>query len=363
MNDVLMNRDILFLIFDYLPAESLCCAAKTCRKWNSVYKQNKFRYNFTSGKLLNNKKLCLIKNLDVDKIIVLFHSKLNDNGIIGLCKYNNIKKIDLGHNHGMTFITDKSIIELAKTVEELHLFNCFVITNVGIRSLTKIKALYISGNSNITDEAFQDLRFIEILYINCDSITNNLLEYLVKDNLKILSLPNQITSFKALSSFQPTQRLTTSVETVGLTKLHLSSSNIHDEELKYIRTDNLKELSLTWCTNISDIGIQFLTQGKSIHFDKLGLRCTKVTDVSLMLVSATDLDIWGTIITDEGFLYLENTTKLSIGEMMHISSKCLQYLSNLTYLLAPRTSIDLSDMRNFQKLHQHIKIIPNFISL
>jgi len=351
MFNPLEHKDILFTIFQFLPAESLCNAAKTCKRWNNVYRSNKFSYRFIHGKNINNNKLSLIKNLNVEKTVDLNSSKLNDNGILELCKSNKIKKIKLFDNLGITNITDQSILALSSTVEELYLFRCDRITNIGLHSLgesKKLKKLHIIVNYYITDEGFINLNFLEELCLNADKLTNKVVEYIANKNLKILSLPDQIDSLKSLSFCK-------------LTFLDLSHSKILDEELKYIQTENLKKILLTWCENITDAGIYNLTKGKSLHLEKLGLRNTQVTDVSLMYISATDLDIWGTNITDEGFLYLDKTRRLSIGEMKNISEKCLQYLSHITYLLAPRTTIPYDNLRDFQLENKHINFNPNLV--
>ena len=49
----LQDKDILWLIFNYLDANSLCNVSKTCRKWNFVYNKNKFQYTFYGKKFVN----------------------------------------------------------------------------------------------------------------------------------------------------------------------------------------------------------------------------------------------------------------------------------------------------------------------
>ncbi len=342
----LQNKDILGLIFQFFEAEDLCNVAKICKKWNYVYKTNQFSYVF-SGKRFINEKLHLIKNVDVNRKVIVYSRQMNDIGIINLYKNNKMKKIKLENNHGFPDITDKSITVLSATLEVLE-SNTSNLTDNSLEHLAKnkkIRKLSISG-SQISDEGFKGLNFIEKLYIYSDNI-EFFLPYVASEKLKEISLPSQVTSFKGL-------------EFCNLTYLSIYGSRIEDEELKYINMDNLHTLVLCWCKNITDQGILNLTKGKSFHLKKLSLRSSKITNSSLMYLSAVDLDIWGTNISDSGFIYLDRTIKLSIGEMQNITKDCLQYLSHLKELLAPRTSIETKYLKQFQKTNPRIKCNPNF---
>ena len=345
--DPLQNKDILGLIFRFFEAEDLCNVAKTCKKWNYVYKTNKFSYVF-SGKRFINEKLHLIKNLDVNQKVIIYSRKMNDTGIINLYKNNKIKKVKLENNHGFRDITDKSIMVLSETLEVLESFHSVNLTDNSLKHLAKnkkIRKLLISG-SQISDEGLKGLNFIEKLYIYCDNL-GFFLPYVASDKLKEISLPSQVTSFRGL-------------EFCNLTYLSIYGSRIEDEELKYINMDNLHTLVLCWCKNITDQGILNLTKGKSFHLKKLSFRSSKITNSSLMYLSAVDLDIWGTNISDSAFIYLDKTIKLSIGEMQNITKDCLQYLSHLKELLAPRTSIETKYLKQFQETNPHVKCNPNF---
>ena len=325
----------------------MCNAAKTCKKWNYVYKTNKFSYVF-SGKRFINEKLHLIKNVDVNQKVIIYSSRITDEGLINLYKNNKIKKIKLVNNHGFRDITDKSIVVLSETLEVFESIHSVNLTDLSLQHLAKnkkIRKLSISG-SQISDEGFKGLNFIEKLYVYCDN-TGFFLPYVASDKLKEISLPCQVTRFKGL-------------EFCNLAYLSLHGSRIEDEELKYINMNNLHTLVLCWCKNITDQGILNLTKGKSFHLKKLCLRSSKITNSSLMYLSAVDLDIWGTNISDAGFVYLDKTIKLSIGEMQNITQNCLQYLSHLKELLAPRTSIETKYLQQFQEINPHIKCNPNF---
>lgn len=359
LQNPLQHKDVLSIIFKFLYAEDLHSVAITCKKWNFVYRTNVFVYDFENGKSINNKKLHLIRNLNVDKPVCFYSSKITDDGLINLSKYNKIKHLKLSNNFGLYNITDKSIIALAPTLESLDLFKCFKITHVGIQSLakySKIKVLRICDNDEINDKAFERLNFLEDLSIDyCDSenITDNVIKLIAGPNLRKLSLPGRIKNLEGL-------------KLCNLTSLYLSGSKITDEQLKFIKPDNLKTLSLSWCENITDVGIINLssnsittTKGKLFLLDKLSLRKTQVTYASLMYISAIDLDIWGTQITDDGFLYLSSQTeRLSIGEMHRISDECISHLENLphlNYLLAPRTSISRKRLLEFKDNNPQIQ--------
>jgi hypothetical protein len=341
--NVLQNKDILYLIFRYFEAEDLCNAAKTCKKWNYVYRTNKFSYIFT-GKRFINEKLHLIKNVDVNRKVYIYSSRITDEGIINLYKNNKIKKIEFVNNHGLRDVTDKSIIMLSKTLEVLECMDSANLTDLSLKHLIKnrkIRKLSISGN--ISDEGFKGLNFVEELYVYSDNV-GFFLPYVASNKLKKLSLPNQVISFKGL-------------QISNLTYLSLHGSTIEDEELKYINMENLHTLILCWCKNITDEGIFNLTKKKSFHLRKLCLRSSKITDISLIYLSAIDLDIWGTNISDAGFIYMDKTIKLSIGEMPNITKNCLQHLSHIKYLLAPRTSIEQKFLNHFELTFPHIKCI------
>ena len=300
----LQDKDILWLIFNYLDANSLCNAAKTCRKWNFVYNKNKFQYTFY-GKKFVNEKLYLVENIDVRKDVKICSPYITDVGIINLYKNNKIRKLSIQYNSKN--ITDKSIKILSETLEALNCTHSVNLTDTSLRCLAKSKKIkYLSVSyDEISDNAFIGLNFVEHLFVEGKNLSNGFVEYVASDNLKEIGLPSQITSFFPLHFCK-------------LTYLSLYGSEIADEELTYIKTDNLKTLILCWCKNISDVGIFNLTKGKELHLEKLCLRSTKISNTSLMNLSATDLDIWGTNITDDGFIYLNKTLKLSIGEMKNL---------------------------------------------
>lgn len=346
--NILQNRDILYLIFGFLRSEDLCNVAKTCRKWNSVYKNNKFVYHFGCERFVN-EKLHLITNIDVNKTVKIY-SEISDEGMINLYKNNKIKKLYLSSNFGFRNLSDKIVEKLSETLEILDMIYTINATNKSLQHLAKhkkIQILSISGE-NISDDGFVGLNFIEELQVNGRKITNSFLQHVSSDKLKRLYLPSQITSFS-------------DIHFCKLTDLSLYASQISDDELKYIQTHHLKTLILSCCQNITDEGIVKLTKGENLHLDKLCLRSTKITNNALIYISATDLDIWGTVITDDGFLYLNKTFKLSMGEMNNITEKCLQYLSHVKNLLLPRTSIERKYLVEFQQKNLHIKCNPNFL--
>lgn len=232
---------------------------------------------------------------------------------LSLSRYQHVKQIELEfaqdvEDRHMELVKSKCSNAL-QDLESLNLNVCQKISDKGIEAITstcaKLKVLSIYWNVRVTDMGVEHLvknckYIVDLNLSGCKNITDKSLQ-LIADNYQDLESLNLTRCIKltdeglqqilfkcsslqglnlyALSSF--TDKVYKKISLLGhLRFLDLcGAQNLSDEGLSCIaKCKNLLSLNLTWCVNVTDVGVIAIAQG-----------CTSLEFLSLFgIVGVTD---------------------------------------------------------------------------
>jgi len=246
---------------------------------------------------LDDRGMVHMKNLRTLEELDLSDTRITDSGLSKLARLTGLKKLNISEtevsdeglshliemsalkhlNITNTLVTEEGIIRLCSVS---HLENIFFDTEHfrmkpifeagGARFLKNNPAFYSLENQSLEDGDLvflEDLRNINILFLNNNSINGPGLKYIKKfNNLEMLFLIENPLTDDGLQYLQGMMKLK---------ELNLSSTRVTDEGLRYLQgLENLKELSLN-STRITDEGLRCLQGLKNLK--ELSLINTPVT--------------------------------------------------------------------------------------
>lgn len=267
-----------------------------------------------------------------------------------------------------TPITEAELELIAKvaSLENLDARDC-ALNNKSITYLTglsKLKALRLSGNEDIDDEAMPDINkltnlkvlMLDFLWVSDDGLTQ----------LKDLQKLEEIYLAKTLIDDKALQTLTTFPK---LKKIRLAQNQISNEGLAALaKMPQLVELDLSENSLLSDPGMQHLTGLKAMQ--KLNLWRVALTDAGVEplqgLTNMEWLNLDNTQVTDAGLKYLKDMHKL---EFLHLGSTpvsdaglpALEGLTSLKELTITRTAVSREGVKELKKKLPNTKIQLKYI--
>ncbi|KAM4573861.1 F-box and leucine-rich repeat protein 13 [Odontesthes bonariensis] len=412
-------------IFQYLELRDWLNCAEVCCMWNSIIQSGTLwsQINFSTGKdwitdstmkqILQNYRPFVI-HLNLRGCTSLKWPSLK---CISECK--NLQELNVSEcfnitdtmvqrivegcpcllylNLSCTFVTNKTLKELSRnclSLQYLSLAYCSRLTDKGFLYLTTGKGcrslihLNLSGCTQMTVNGFRYISvgcpsLKEVVINDMPTLSDScVLALLAKcrclSSVSLLDAPhlsdialtaiaeaaklktfsiagnNQLTdvSWKALCS-----------SSQGLRRLHAAECpRITDDSLRSVATlKNLQYLDISLCNRVSDVGIQYLTEGSSANkLQELNIsQCSCITDISVMRIaerwcklyhlnlsycarltdlavkglsgsSICSLDITGCHIQDQGLARLERIRlkKIVLAECIHITDIGIEKLCN-----------------------------------
>ncbi|XP_065200656.1 F-box/LRR-repeat protein 14-like [Planococcus citri] len=222
-------------------------------------------------------------------------------------------------------ITDKSVLKIVQSLENLEnleLGGCSNVTDSGLlaiaNGLKRLKSLNLRSCWNVSDQG------IRLIAGQTDKKTGNL-------TLERLGLQDcQHLSDEALKCI--------SIGLTSITSINLSFCiNISDVGLKYLaKIPSLRELNLSSCDNVSDAGVAYLAEAGSPITSLDVSFCDKVTDQSLDYISRglfnlRCLSLTACPVSDEGICKLAKALSdlevLNIGQCTRITDQSLFAIS------------------------------------
>ncbi|WP_417396975.1 leucine-rich repeat domain-containing protein [Gimesia chilikensis] len=262
-----------------------------------------------------------------------------------------------------------AVLELVgqvKSLENLDARDCSL-TNKSITYLTglsKLKALRLSGNEDIDDEAMPNINkltnlkalMLDFLWVSDDGLTQ----------LKDLQKLEEIYLAKTLIDDKALQTLTTFPK---LKKIRLAQNQISNEGLAALaKIPQLVELDLSENSLLSDPGMQHLSGLKEMQ--KLNLWRVALTDEGIKplqgLTKMKWLNLDNTQVTDAGLKYLKDMHQL---EFLHLGSTpvsdaglpALEGLTSLKELTVTRTAVSEAGVQELKKKLPNTKIQLKYI--
>lgn len=214
-------------------------------------------------------------------------------------------------------------------------FSCLV-TNDGLKGLTKLIFLDLSENDNITDDGIRGLTNLVVLnLLESSEITNDGIMNLTNLTDLVLCKNDQITDEEIINL-------------TNLTNLRLiGMEQLTDDLIKTLT--NLTQLSLANNNTITNNGISDLTKLTILGLDEND----KIIDENIwLLTNLTDLSLsYNNTITNDGLKDLTNLKYLELEENETISDQGIRGLTNLTYLcLNNNKTITNNGIKNLTKL-------------
>lgn len=233
-----------------------------------------------------------------------------------------------------------------------------------LTGLSRLKALRLSGNEDIDDDAMPDINkltnlkvlMLDFLWISDDGLTQ----------LKDLKKLEELYLAKTLIDDKALQTLTTFPQ---LKKIRLAQNQISNEGLAALaKMPQLVELDLSENSLLSDPGMQHLSGLKAMQ--KLNLWRVALTDEGVKPLQGLTNMVWlnldNTQVTDAGLKYLKEMHKL---EFLHLGSTpvsdaglpALESLTSLKELTVTRTAVSADGVKALEKKLPNTKIQLNYI--
>lgn len=282
-------------------------------------------------------------------------------GITGLTRLRSLL-----FNQTPITAAELELIGKVASLENLDVRNCSL-DNKSITYLTglsKLKALRLSGNEDIDDEAMPNINkltnlkalMLDFLWVSNDGLTE----------LKDLKKLEEIYLAKTLIDDAALQTLTTFPK---LKKIRLAQNQISNEGLAALaKMPQLVELDLSENSLLSDSGMEHLAGLKEMK--KLNLWRVALTDDGVKplqgLTNMEWLNLDNTQVTDAGLKYLKDMHKL---EFLHLGSTpvsnaglpALEGLTSLKELTITRTAVSAEGVKELQKKLPNTKIQLKYI--
>uniref|UniRef100_A0A2C9V7P3 F-box/LRR-repeat protein 15-like leucin rich repeat domain-containing protein n=1 Tax=Manihot esculenta TaxID=3983 RepID=A0A2C9V7P3_MANES len=208
---------------------------------------------------------------------------------LSLSRYQHVKQINLEFAQDIedrhlevlqNKISDKGIEAITSACPKLKVFSIYWnvrVTDLGIKHLVKnckhVVDLNLSGCKNISDESlqlvadnYQDLESLNLT--RCIKLTDGGLQQILVKCSSIHSLNLYAISIFTDKAYKKISNL------AHLQFLDLcGAQNLSDEGLSYIaKCKNLVSLNLTWCVQVTDVGVISIAEG-----------CTSLEFLSLLL--------------------------------------------------------------------------------
>ena len=348
--------EIFTMIFEYLDVRSKGRAAQVCSKWRNasycpmVWRGVVAKLHLKEKSTTNKKKSILFPSLKkrrIKHVQILSISKSLRHVIEGM---PDLESLNLsGCYHETDAELGRAFSVKLPRLTELNLSLCKQINDQSLKNITEqvpnLTMLELGGCTNITNDGLivlaTDLPKLKKLNIrSCNAISDVGIGFLTgagyKDRGGTLDLECLV-----LQDCQKLADASLKYISVGLSKLksiNLSfCGNITDTSLRFLSNmPSLRELNLRSCDNISDIGIGYLAEGGSAITSLDISFCERIEDQAMIHVSQglfnlKCLSLNACSITDDGIAKLVKSvlelTTLNIGQCSNVTDHGLEMIA------------------------------------
>ncbi len=344
--------EILALIFSHLDIKDKGSAARVCSSWREAcYRKSVWRDVEARLHLKRRPNPALVSSLarrGIKRIQILSVLKSFKEITQGI---GNLTSLNLS---GCYNVRDDNLYQAfasaVPTLLHLNLSLCKHITDRCIlkivHNLENLETLELGGCSNVTDIGLQaianSLKRLKILNLrSCWNVSDQGVRLLAGQSEK----SSGIVTLEQLV-LQDCQHLSDdalryiSLGLTNLNSINLSFCiNISDMGLKYLaKMGSLRDLNLRSCDNISDAGIAFLAEAGSPVLSTLDVSfCDKITDQSLDYISQglfnlRSLSLSSCHVSDEGIFKIAKAQSelevLNIGQCIRITDQSLYAIAD-----------------------------------
>ncbi|XP_075455745.1 F-box and leucine-rich repeat protein 13 isoform X2 [Ascaphus truei] len=311
------------------------CIAAGC----STLQQLKINDMFT---LTDNCILALLENCQhITSVCLVGSPHLSDAGFKVLVQGRKLTKIKVEGNNRITDASIKMISKFCPNLNHFYVADCQKITDIGIKAVSTLKniiVLNVADCIRISDPGVRHIvegpsgtKIRELNLTNCVRISD----------LSLLRIAQKCHNLTYLSLRFCENVTDSGIEVIGnmasLISIDLSGTRITDQGLLALGTHStMKELIVSECLGISDIGIQkFCQHSKGLEQLDIshGLQVTNHTVKTLAFCCKmlTSLSIAGCPrITDLSIQYLSGVCHylhiLDVSGCVHLSDRSLKYL-------------------------------------
>ncbi|KAK2141506.1 hypothetical protein LSH36_1090g00105 [Paralvinella palmiformis] len=274
-------------------------------------------------------------------ISVLGSSNLSDEAFKALAGEKKLQKLKIESNQKITDATFKLIGKNCPELHQLYMVDCQNITDASLKSLAACKNLTIINFADcvrITDVGVRHIvdsacgsKIQELNLTNCIRVGDIALVNIHKRCHRLAYLNVNFCEHISEAGIELLG------QTHSLTSLDISGCNCGDQGLSSLGNNvRLKEVSLSECVNITDLGLQKFAQ-QCVEIERLDLsHCQLLTDGAIKNLAfccrmLTSLNLAGCkLLTDMSVQYLSGVCHylqaLDISGSLHITDKGLKYL-------------------------------------